>query len=68
MTDVIKLISIIFLIGTPIPFILLGILISYTMGASILAAIIIVLLINLFLYVFCLASTLICLPLLDGLD
>lgn len=68
MTDVIKLISIIFLIGTPIPFILLGILISYTMGASILAAIIIVLLINLFLYVFCLVGTLICFPLLDGLD
>ncbi|AGK86891.1 hypothetical protein FDJ58_gp083 [Bacillus phage SIOphi] len=68
MTDVIKLISIIFLIGTPIPFILLGILISYTMGASILAAIIIVLLINLFLYVICLVGTLICLPLLDELE
>ena len=68
MTDVIKLISIIFLIGTPIPFILLGILIPYTTGASILAAIIIVLLINLFLYVICLVGTLICFPLLDELE
>ncbi|QQO40441.1 hypothetical protein 000TH008_13 [Bacillus phage 000TH008] len=68
MKDIVKLISIIFLIGTPIPFILLAVLIACTMGASILAAIVITLLINLFLYVFCLIGMMVCVPLLDILD